>query len=136
MVTTYNRACGKAQGSTKWGAISCALPQMSRRVPQCKHLLHEATIVTEPHGPHRGLLHCAINQQKWEVAEGVCHKGLRGSWCSWSICIVLCHEYVSAPGVPGKVFPRFGVAPQVGVKDSHTSVWPLEWSITHKRGIL
>ena len=42
-------------------------------------------------------------------------------------------EYVSAPG---KVFPRFGVAPRVGVRDSHSSVWPLEWSVTHKRGIL
>ena len=42
-------------------------------------------------------------------------------------------EYVSAPG---KVFPRFGVAPRVGVKDSHSLVWPLEWSVTHKRGIL
>ena len=42
-------------------------------------------------------------------------------------------EYVSARG---KVFPRFGVAPRVGVKDSHSSVWPLEWSVTHKRGIL
>jgi len=41
-----------------------------------------------------------------------------------------------APGAPGKVFPRFGVAPRVGVKDSHSSVWPLEWSVTHKKGIL
>ena len=41
-----------------------------------------------------------------------------------------------APGAPGKVFPRFGVAPQVGVKDSHSSAWPLEWSVTHKMGIL
>ena len=37
---------------------------------------------------------------------------------------------------PSKVFPHFGVAPRVGVKDSHSSVWPLEWSVTHKRGIL
>ena len=42
-------------------------------------------------------------------------------------------EYVSAPG---KVFPRFGLAPRVGVEECHSSVWPLEWSITHKRGIL
>ena len=41
-----------------------------------------------------------------------------------------------APGALGKVFPRFGVAPQFGVKDFHASVWPLEWSVTHKRGIL
>ena len=45
-------------------------------------------------------------------------------------------EYVSALGAPGKVFPRFGVALRVGVKDSHSSVWPLEWSVTPKRGIL
>ena len=31
-------------------------------------------------------------------------------------------DYVSAQG---KVFPHFGVAPRVGVKDSHSSVWPL-----------
>ena len=37
---------------------------------------------------------------------------------------------------PGKVFPCFGVAPRVGVKDSHSSVWPPEWSVTHQRGIL
>ena len=42
-------------------------------------------------------------------------------------------EYVSEPG---KVFPCFGMAPQVRVRDSHSSVWPLGWSITHKRGIL
>ena len=40
-------------------------------------------------------------------------------------------EYISAPG---KVYPRVGVAPRVGDKDS--SVWPFEWSVTHKRGIL
>ena len=45
-------------------------------------------------------------------------------------------EYVIAPGALGKIFPRFGVAPRVGVKDSYSSVWPLEWSVTHKRGIL
>ena len=48
----------------------------------------------------------------------------------------LLREYGSAPGAPGKVFPRFGLAPRVGVKESHSSVWPLEWCITHKRGIL
>ena len=46
--------------------------------------------------------------------------------------------YVSAPGTRracrAKGFPRFGVAPRVGVKDSHSSVWPLERSVTHKRG--
>ena len=45
-------------------------------------------------------------------------------------------EYVSTPGAPGKVFPRFGVAPRVGVNDSHSSVWPLEWSVMHLSGIL
>ena len=45
-------------------------------------------------------------------------------------------EYLRAPGAPGKVLPRFGVAPRVGVQDSHASVWPLEWSVTHERGIL
>ena len=49
---------------------------------------------------------------------------------------IIPREYVSAPGAPGKVFPRFGVAPGVGVKDSHSWVWPLEWSVTRKRGIL
>ena len=41
-----------------------------------------------------------------------------------------------APVVPGKVFPRLSVAPRVGVKDSHSSVWPFEWSVMHSRGIL
>ena len=39
-------------------------------------------------------------------------------------------ESTLARRAPGKIFPRFGVAPRVGVKDSHTSVWPLEWSCT------
>ena len=30
----------------------------------------------------------------------------------------------------------FGVATRVVVQDSHSSAWPLEWSVTHKRGIL
>ena len=28
------------------------------------------------------------------------------------------------------------VVPRVGVEDSHSSLWPLEWSITHKRGFV
>ena len=35
------------------------------------------------------------------------------------VCRCPLREYVSAPG---KVFPRFGVAPRDGVKDSHSSV--------------
>ena len=27
---------------------------------------------------------------------------------------------------PGKIFPRFDVAPRIGVNNSHYSVWPLE----------
>ena len=33
---------------------------------------------------------------------------------------------------PDKIFPRFGVAPRVGVKDPHSS----EWSVTRKKGIV
>ena len=33
-------------------------------------------------------------------------------------------------------FHTLWCGPRVGVKDSHSSVWLLEWSVTHKRGIL
>ena len=71
-------------------------------------------------GPQGGTASFLSGAYRWKLIDG-------------NRVPVALREYVSAPG---KVFPCFGVAPGVGVKDSHSSVWPLEWSVTHKRGIV
>ena len=57
-------------------------------------------------------------------------------WLGFSLEHLGQGEYISAPGTRRAKFSHALVWFGVGIKDPHSSVWPLDWSVTHKRGIL